>query len=182
MGTGSSCPPQKGHSRHNFRPMAWWIKMPLGREVGLGAGHIALDGELAPPTERDAAAPTFWPMSYCGWTVAHLSYCWALVWLCCWPETTKTCPWGQGKPEVLQLTQKCCIRTFISNWLSCINRENCYQNNVVRLLCGLDYMFSALRKRNFWHSICSVTICMCYSLSVVTSPKWPVFGEWAINP
>ena len=39
-----------------------WIKMPLSMEVGLGLGHVALDGDPAPPTERGTAAPTFWPM------------------------------------------------------------------------------------------------------------------------
>jgi len=28
--------------------MAWWIKMKLGMEVGLGPGHIVLDGNPAP--------------------------------------------------------------------------------------------------------------------------------------
>ena len=28
--------------------MAGWIKMPLGREVGLDAGNIVLDGNPAP--------------------------------------------------------------------------------------------------------------------------------------
>jgi len=40
-----------------------WIKMPLGMEVGLGPGHIVLDSNPAPPTERGTAAPTFRPMS-----------------------------------------------------------------------------------------------------------------------
>ena len=39
--------------------MAGWIRMPLGMEVGLGPGHIALDGVPAPPTERGTAAPHF---------------------------------------------------------------------------------------------------------------------------
>ena len=56
-----------------------WIKVPLGTEVGLGPGHIVLDGDSAPPTERGTAAPTFRPMLYCGQTVAHLSSCSALV-------------------------------------------------------------------------------------------------------
>ena len=35
-----------------------WIKMPLGTEVGLGPGHIVLDGtKLPPPTERGTAPP-----------------------------------------------------------------------------------------------------------------------------
>jgi len=35
-----------------------WISMPLGTEVGLGAGDIVLDGDPAPPTERDTSAPS----------------------------------------------------------------------------------------------------------------------------
>jgi len=57
--------------------------MPLGAEVGvgLGTGHIVLDGDPAPPfppPERGtAAAPTFWPMSIVAErsAVAHLSNC-----------------------------------------------------------------------------------------------------------
>jgi len=38
--------------------------MPLGTEVGLGTGDIELDGDSAPPMERDTAAPpSFRPMS-----------------------------------------------------------------------------------------------------------------------
>jgi len=39
-----------------------WIRMPLSIEVGLGPGHIVLDGELAPP-KRGTARPSFLPMS-----------------------------------------------------------------------------------------------------------------------
>ena len=35
-----------------------WIKMKLGVEVGLGPGHIVLDGDPAPP-KKGTAAPTF---------------------------------------------------------------------------------------------------------------------------
>ena len=35
--------------------------MPLGTEVGLGPGHIVLDGDPAPP--KKGTAPNFWPMS-----------------------------------------------------------------------------------------------------------------------
>jgi len=34
-----------------------WIKMKLGIQVGLGTGHILLDGDTALPTERGTAAP-----------------------------------------------------------------------------------------------------------------------------
>jgi len=37
-----------------------WIKIKLGMQVGLGPGHIVLDGDSAPPsTERGTGAPTF---------------------------------------------------------------------------------------------------------------------------
>jgi len=36
--------------------------MPLGMELGLGPGHIVLDGDPAPP-KRGTAAPTLQPMS-----------------------------------------------------------------------------------------------------------------------
>ena len=35
--------------------MGEWINMPLGTEVGLGPGHIVLDGEPAPPSQRGTA-------------------------------------------------------------------------------------------------------------------------------
>jgi len=37
---------------------AGWIKMSLGMEVGLGPGHIVLDGDLAPP-KKGHNTPTF---------------------------------------------------------------------------------------------------------------------------
>jgi len=37
--------------------------MPLGKEVGLGPGHIVLDGDPAPPT---TAPPHFSAHVYCG--------------------------------------------------------------------------------------------------------------------
>jgi len=55
-----------------------WIKMPLGMDVGLGSGHIVLNGDPT-PTERGHSCPhpLFGP--HCSGTVAHLSNCWALV-------------------------------------------------------------------------------------------------------
>jgi len=32
-----------------------WIKMKLGMQVGLGPGHIVLDGDPPPPPQRDTA-------------------------------------------------------------------------------------------------------------------------------
>jgi len=42
---------------------AGWIKMPLGGEVGLGPGHIVLDGDPAPPPLKGHSLPSFWSMS-----------------------------------------------------------------------------------------------------------------------
>jgi len=44
--------------------------MPLGTEVGLGADHIALDGDPAPPPkkkEKGAHPPIFGPCQAAGW-------------------------------------------------------------------------------------------------------------------
>jgi len=38
-----------------------WIKMPLGRELGLGPGDIVLDGDPAP--KKRGTAANFRPMS-----------------------------------------------------------------------------------------------------------------------
>ena len=52
--------------------MAGWIKMPLGKEIGLSPGDIVLGGDPAPPLEKGdsfpslekgAQPPNFWPMS-----------------------------------------------------------------------------------------------------------------------
>ena len=51
-----------------------WIKMPLGTKVGLGRGHIVLDGDSAPPPPK-GTAPQISAHVYCSQTVAHLSYC-----------------------------------------------------------------------------------------------------------
>jgi len=42
-----------------------WIKMKLGMQVGLGPGHIVLDGDPArpPPKKGAQSSPNFRPMS-----------------------------------------------------------------------------------------------------------------------
>jgi len=39
------------------------IKMKLGAQVGLGPGHIVLDGNSAPLPQRGTAPPNFYPIS-----------------------------------------------------------------------------------------------------------------------
>jgi len=48
---------------------AGWIKMPLGREVGLGPRDIVLDGDLTPHPPKGDRTPIFgpcllWPISW----------------------------------------------------------------------------------------------------------------------
>ena len=65
---GPSSPSPKGAQPSQFSAhaccgkMAGWIKMPLGREEGLGPGHIVSDGDPAPPPQR-GTAPNSRPMS-----------------------------------------------------------------------------------------------------------------------
>jgi len=41
-------------------PQVGWFKMPLGTEVGLGPGHIVLDGDPAPSaTQKKHSSPHF---------------------------------------------------------------------------------------------------------------------------
>jgi len=49
--------------------MAAWIKMPLGKEVGLGPGDFVLDGDPALPPRKLGGAPKFSAHVYCGQTV-----------------------------------------------------------------------------------------------------------------
>jgi len=72
--SGPSCHAPKGTQPiTDFRPMhvcyaqtTGWIKMRLGREVGLSPGDIVLDGDLASHALKGhstPASPTFRPMS-----------------------------------------------------------------------------------------------------------------------
>jgi len=57
-------------------PNGWigWIKMPLGKELGLGASHIVLYGDPVGTQPQQQPFPTSAHV-YCGQTVAHLSNC-----------------------------------------------------------------------------------------------------------
>jgi len=60
---GVEPPPQ--FSAHVYSgQMAGWIKMALGTKMGLRAGHIVLDGDLAPLAKRGRSSrPNFRPIS-----------------------------------------------------------------------------------------------------------------------
>ena len=52
-----------------------WVRVKLGMQVGLGPGHIVLDGDPAPDPHW-GTAPNFWPISveaqYLGGLRCHL--------------------------------------------------------------------------------------------------------------
>jgi len=52
--------------------MAGWIKMPLGRKVGLDASDIVLDGDPAPLSKKGGRAPQFQAHVYCGQTAGWI--------------------------------------------------------------------------------------------------------------
>ena len=77
---GHSSPSRKGHSSPRFSAHVYcgqtvgWIKIPVGREVELGSGHIVLDGvQLSPKKGTQHAAPHFSAHVCYGQTVAYLS-------------------------------------------------------------------------------------------------------------
>jgi len=62
---GSCSPLEKGHSHHFADHVycgqtAGWTKMPLGTKVGLGPGHIVLDGAKLP---QKKGTPNFRPIA-----------------------------------------------------------------------------------------------------------------------
>jgi len=69
--------PQKGAEPPQFSAhiccgqMAGWIKMPLGREVGLSPSDIALDGTHL-PTRKRGQSPQFLAHVYCGQTAGWI--------------------------------------------------------------------------------------------------------------
>jgi len=62
-----------GTAAPTFRPMycgqtTGWIKMPLGTEVGLGAGDICYMGTQLPPQKKGHSSPQFSAHDCCGQT------------------------------------------------------------------------------------------------------------------
>ena len=51
--------------------MVSWIRMPLGMQVGLGPGHIVLDGDPALPPPK-GHSPQFWAHICCGQMAAWI--------------------------------------------------------------------------------------------------------------
>jgi len=52
--------------------MTVWIKMPVGTEIGLGPGHIILDGYPASIPQKRQIITQFWAHVYCGQTAGWI--------------------------------------------------------------------------------------------------------------
>ena len=88
------------------RQTAGWIKVALGMEVGLGPGHIVLDGFPA-IGKRGTAAPLFSAHTYC----------------------------GHGRPSQLLLSSCLCLFCVVVHLLQCAQCSHCkrctsYSNSV----------------------------------------------------
>jgi len=66
---GGGAPSPKFPAHVHCGKTAGWIKMALGMEVGLGPGHIVLDGV---PAQKEGEAPQFSTDVYCGQTAAWM--------------------------------------------------------------------------------------------------------------
>jgi len=60
---GGAEPPPQFSAHICCGQMAGWIKMALGREVGLSPSDIVLDGDPAPPPQKEAEPTNFRPIS-----------------------------------------------------------------------------------------------------------------------
>jgi len=86
---GPSSPSPKGHSPaifspHLLWPMAGWINMPLGREIGLDPSNILLDKDPAPLPKRGQNPPFFGP---------------CLLWANGWVDQDATWIGGRHRPR-----------------------------------------------------------------------------------
>jgi len=71
-----------------------WIKMKLGMQVGLGPGHIVLDGDPA-PLPKEAQSPIFGP--YLLWPIGGMDQ--DATWLGGRPRPKRHCVrWGPSSP------------------------------------------------------------------------------------
>ena len=52
--------------------MAPWIKMPLGRKIGLDPSDIVLDGDPAPPLQKAAEPTPIFGRVYCAQTAGWI--------------------------------------------------------------------------------------------------------------
>jgi len=130
--------------------MVRWIKMPLGREVGLGLRDIVLDGGTQLP--QRGTSPNFQPMSVAakGWMDQDATWYWDRAGLrphCVWwrpsspspPEGAQQPPhfgwclmWPNSRPS--QLYPGCaifvCITSLPVPWDKCVQRAEWFVWNV----------------------------------------------------
>jgi len=118
--------------------MAGWMKTPLGTEVDLDAGHIVLDG-FPSLRERGTAPPSFRPVSIVA-TVAHLSYCWALVHLLMHSFVV-----SYTLLTVVQMSEVCEWVVYVLRALSCTHNKHWIEcNNVACIHRQLNNLTSCV--------------------------------------
>ena len=86
-------PPPQFSAHVHCGQTAGWVKMTLCTEVGLGPGHIMLDGDPAPAPRKGIEPPIFGP---------------SLLWLNGWMHQDAT--WCGGRPQPRRL----CVRWGLS--------------------------------------------------------------------
>ena len=97
--------------------MVGWIKMPLGREVGLGQGHIVLDGDPVGTQPPTAAPPYFRPMAIVA-KRSPISATAELLSVHVTVAVTRSSSDSSGihyVPPVLQMTSYFCIRFHMAH-------------------------------------------------------------------
>ena len=136
---------------HYCGQTAGWMKTPLGTEVVIGAGHIVLDGYPALRERGTAPPPSFRPMSIVA-TVAHLSYCWALV------QTV-----AQNSTVILPNFRGHFLLTLIATvkrWNSPLFDEQSYQNHLD------DAIFTNKLHLGQWYSLSWVEFSLPFAISL----------------
>jgi len=74
-------------------PNGWWIRMPLGKELGFAPGHIVLDGDPAPPHGKGHSSPHFRNLHRLCICINHGP---CLLWPNGWMDQDST--WYGGRP------------------------------------------------------------------------------------
>jgi len=92
--------------------------MPLSTEVDLGPVHIVLDWDpVSPPPRKGHSSPLFSARVHCGQTIAHVSYCWALVWTLLLGSTTDN-------------AEACCWTICTLHWHIWLCKENIFEGGI----------------------------------------------------
>ena len=148
--------PQKGRSPPIFGPCLLWPNDCMDQD-GIWYGrrpqpsNVVFDGDLAPLPQR-GTTPQFLVHVCCGQTVAHLSYCWALV-LKNWPKPTDSL--NSGTATTLQATISVHFRYHCNNWTKHL------------WLIMKSFFCTCVEKLNFWFLLWHLMIWYIFVVCIV---------------